>query len=93
MNLSLLRVYVTVKHGIFIWCQEIIKYLGYFLREIREGPGKNIHKIRKHVRMGAVVILLDVEGAVLEFDHSSFIVVNITVIRGTENSDDCREIA
>lgn len=63
----------------------------------RKGPGEDVHKVGEYVRVLGVVELLDVQGialkdqpnkSYLKFNNSSFVVVDIAVVGGRENSDD-----
>ena len=43
--------------------------------------------------MRGVVVLLDIKSSVLEFNHSSFVVIDITVVWRTEDCDNSWEVA
>ena len=42
--------------------------------------------------MRGVVVLLDIKSAVLEFNHSSFVVIDITVVWSTEDCNNSWEV-
>ena len=76
--------------------------LNTFFRNKWDGPGENVHEIRKQVGMSGIIILLDIQGIILqlftiqkyfEFDDGAFVIIHVTVIRRAEDGDDNREVA
>lgn len=69
--------------------QDVVQHLGHFLRHKRHAPTENVQKVRQQVRVLRIRELLDVQGAVIELQNCSLVVVNVAVVRRAENRDHC----
>jgi hypothetical protein len=61
-----------------------IKHIMNFFKYKGKWPCKNIHVSWQEVRMMSIVKLFHIEMAIFDFYDSTFIVIDITVIRGTK---------
>lgn len=71
--------------------QDVVKHLGDLFDDEGHTPLKDIHEVGQMVGMRRAIELQDVQGAVVEFENGTLVVVDITVVGCTENGDDQRK--
>mmetsp|Transcript_82317 Transcript_82317/g.214838 ORF Transcript_82317/g.214838 Transcript_82317/m.214838 type:complete len:265 (+) Transcript_82317:368-1162(+) len=71
--------------------QDEVQHLGHFLDDERHAPAEHAHKIRQVVGVWRTVKLQDVQGAIVEFENCSFIVVHVAIVGRRKDCNDRRE--